>query len=127
MKSLQQSRAADTAKDLVGQTETIGDVPCITANLGESDGNYTQAVADALMGQFEGVAVLGATGNGNVVLVANVSASFTGKVQAGKLIQTIAPIVDGKGGGKPTQARGGGKNAGKLDEALAEVKTILAK
>ena len=127
LKSLQQSRAADTAKDLVGQTETIGDVPCITANLGESDGNYTQAVADALMGQFEGVVVLGATGNGNVVLVANVSDSFTGKVQAGKLIQTIAPIVDGKGGGKPTQARGGGKNAGKLDEALAEVKTILAK
>jgi alanyl-tRNA synthetase len=127
LKSIQQSRAADTAKDLVGQTETIGDVPCITANLGESDGNYTQAVADALMGQFEGVVVLGATGNGNVVLVANVSDSFTGKVQAGKLIQTIAPIVDGKGGGKPTQARGGGKNAGKLDEALAEVKTILAK
>ncbi|MDG1833124.1 MAG: alanine--tRNA ligase, partial [Verrucomicrobiota bacterium] len=127
LKSLQQSRAADTAKDLVGHTETIGDVPCITANLGESDGNYTQAVADALMGKFEGVVVLGATGNGNVVLVANVSDSFTGKVQAGKLIQTIAPIVDGKGGGKPTQARGGGKNAGKLDEALAEVKTILAK
>ena len=112
MKSLQQSRAADTAKDLVRLTEIIGDAPCIIANLGKSDGNYTQAVADALMGQFEGVVVLGAIGNGSVVLVANVSESFTGKVQAGKLIQTIAPIVGGKGGGKPTQARGGGKDAG---------------
>ena len=105
LKSLQQSRAADTAKDLVGQAETIGDVACITANLGESDGNYAQAVADALMRQFEGVVVLGATGNGSVVLVASVSDSLTNKVQAGKLIQTIAPIVGGKGGGKPAQAR----------------------
>ena len=127
LKSLQQSRAADTAKDLVGQAETIGDVACITANLGESDGNYAQAVADALMRQFEGVVVLGATGNGSVVLVASVSDSLTNKVQAGRLIQTIAPIVGGKGGGKPAQARGGGKDASKLDQALAGVKTILAK
>jgi alanyl-tRNA synthetase len=104
----------------------VGELQCITANLGESDGNFTQAVADALKGQFEGVVVLGATGNGNVVLVASVSESLTGKVQAGKLIQAIAPIVGGKGGGKPTQARGGGKDASKLSEALAEVKTILA-
>jgi alanyl-tRNA synthetase len=83
-------------------------------------------VADALKGQFEGVVVLGATGNGNVVLVASVSDSLTNKIQAGKLIQTIAPIVGGKGGGKPTQARGGGKDASKLDEALAEVQKILS-
>ena len=126
MKSLQQSRAADTARELVGQATSVGELQCITANLGESDGNFTQAVADALKGQFEGVVVLGATGNGNVVLVASVSEPLTGKVQAGKLIQAIAPIVGGKGGGKPTQARGGGKDASKLSEALAEVKTILA-
>jgi alanyl-tRNA synthetase len=126
MKSLQQSRASDTARELVGQATSVGELQCITANLGESDGNFTQAVADALKGQFEGVVVLGATGNGNVVLVASVSESLTGKVQAGKLIQAIAPIVGGKGGGKPTQARGGGKDASKLSEALAEVKTILA-
>ena len=126
MKSIQQSQAADTAKGLVGQATSVGGLQCITANLGESDGNFTQAVADALKGQFEGVVVLGATGNGNVVLVASVSDSLTNKIQAGKLIQTIAPIVGGKGGGKPTQARGGGKDASKLDEALAEVQKILS-
>ena len=35
-------------------------------------------------------------------------------------------FVGGKGGGKPTQARGGGKDATKLDAALAEVSKILA-
>ncbi len=126
MKTIQQSRAADTAKGLVGHAARIGDVPCITANLGEADGNFTQAVADALKGQFEGVVVLGATGNGKVVLVASVSDPFTANIQAGKIIQSIAPIVGGKGGGKPGQARGGGNDAGNLDKALAEVQSILS-
>lgn len=46
-------------------------------------------------------------------------------MQAGKLIQAIAPIVGGKGGGKPDNARGGGKEVGKLDEALAKVKNLI--
>lgn len=125
MKTLQQSRAADIAKGLLGQATRAGNINCITAHLGESDGNFAQAVADALKGQFEGVVVLGATSNGNVVLVATVSDSLTDQTQAGKLIQAIAPIVGGKGGGKPTQARGGGNDAGKLDEALAKVLNIL--
>jgi alanyl-tRNA synthetase len=72
------------------------------------------------------VVVLGAVDNGSVVLVATVPDALTDKVQAGKIIQAIAPIVGGKGGGKPTSARGGGKDAGKLDEALAAVPKILA-
>ena len=72
-----------------------------------------------------GVVVLGGVGNNAVSLVATVSPEFTSKVQAGNLIQAIAPIVGGKGGGKPDNARGGGKDAGKLDEALAKVKSLL--
>jgi alanyl-tRNA synthetase len=78
-----------------------------------------------LKSQFKGVVVLGGAANGVVALVASVSSDFTAKVQAGKIIQTIAPIVGGKGGGKPDNARGGGKDAGKLDEALAKARTLI--
>ncbi len=47
------------------------------------------------------------------------------KVQAGKIIQTIAPIVGGKGGGKPDFARGGGKDVSKVDAALAEARKLV--
>jgi len=127
LKGLQQSQAASTAKELAAQAETSGAVPFIAANLGSVDGNFAQAVTDSLKGQFEGVVVLGAAGNGTVALVASVPDSLTDKAQAGRIIQSIAPIVGGKGGGKPTQARGGGKDATKLDEALAEVPKILAR
>ena len=117
--------AASNARELVAKAETINSIPAIIVNLGANDGDTLQAIADALKSQFKGVVVLGGAANGAVTLIATVSADFTAKVQAGKIIQTIAPIVGGKGGGKPDNARGGGKDAGKLDEALAKAKSLL--
>ena len=45
---------------------------------------------------------------------------------AGDIIRNIAPIVGGKGGGKPDSAMGGGTNALKLDDALAAVDDFVA-
>ncbi len=125
LKSIQQNRASDTAKGLLANAEEAGGIQFITANLGNADGNFAQSVADVLKGQFEGVIVLGTMGEGTVALVASVPESLVDKVQAGAIIQVIAPIIGGKGGGKPGSARGGGKNPGKLDEALAQVPRII--
>ena len=100
-------------------------IPLITHNLGDSEADFLQAVVDALKSRFPGVIVLGGGSAGAVSLVAAVSAEFTGRVQAGKLIQAIAPIVGGKGGGRPDNARGGGKDATHLDAALAKVRTLF--
>ena len=126
LKGLRQSQASEIAKRLVSDAEAVGSVPFIASNLGDVDGGFAQSVADAMKGSFEGVVVLGTAGDRNVALVATVPEGLTDKIQAGKIIQIIAPIVDGKGGGKPTNARGGGKNVAKLDDALAEVPKIIA-
>src|SRR6185369_3573197 len=107
------------------KSESIGGIPAIITNVSGADGDTLQTIADALKSQFKGVIVLGGAANGAVALVASVSPDFTAKVQAGKIIQTIAPIVGGKGGGKPDNARGGGKDASKLDEALSKVRSLL--
>ena len=117
--------ASNAASELLGRAQTVNGVPLITHNLGNADGDFLQAISDALKSRFKGVVVLGGVANGAVALVAAVSPEFTAKAQAGKIIQAIAPIVGGKGGGKPDNARGGGKDASKLDEALAKVKPLL--
>jgi len=124
-KIAQQREASNAASNLLEEVKTINGVPAIIHNLGSANGDFLQSIADSLKGRFEGVIVLGGVANGAVALVAAVSPDFTAKVQAGKIIQQIAPIVGGKGGGKPDNARGGGKDAGKLDEALAKAKTLL--
>jgi len=126
LKAAQQREAAGRAKDLLASAQTINGTPAIITNLGAADGDTLQTVADALKSLgFAGVTVLGAANNGAVALIASVSPDFTAKVQAGKIIQTIAPIVGGKGGGKPDNARGGGKDAAQLDAALARARELL--
>jgi alanyl-tRNA synthetase/REP element-mobilizing transposase RayT len=110
-----QREAAGRARDLLGSAEK----GAILANLGDVDGDYVMAVSEALKGLFDGVVVLASTGGGSVVLVATVSKSQQGRVQAGKIIQGIAPLVGGKGGGKPDFARGGGKDVSGVTAALS--------
>ncbi|HVR38568.1 MAG TPA: DHHA1 domain-containing protein, partial [Thermoanaerobaculia bacterium] len=67
---------------------------------------------------FDGPIVLAGAKDGHVALVAVVPKPLTSKIQANKIIQQLAPIVGGKGGGKPDLAQAGGKDADKLDAAL---------
>ena len=47
-------------------------------------------------------------------------------MRAGDVIKNIAPIVGGKGGGKPDSAMGGGTDVLKLDDALAALDDFVA-
>jgi alanyl-tRNA synthetase len=120
-----QRNASNAASELLGHVQTVNGIPVITHNLGAADGDFLQAIADALKGRFKGVVVLGGASNGAVSLVVSVSAEFTAKAHAGKIMQNIAPLVGGKGGGKADNARGGGKDVSKLDLALALAKGLL--
>jgi alanyl-tRNA synthetase len=121
LKAAQQREAAGRAKDLVASAEN----DAIVANLGEVDGDYAMALSTALKSEFDGVVVLAATGGGSVTLIATVAKSHQDKHKAGNIIKAIAPIVGGRGGGKPDFARGGGKDASKVDEALAEARKLV--
>ena len=126
LKAAQQREAAGRAKELLAKAETIGGTPSIVANLGAANGDTLQTIADALKAHgFQGVVVLGGTASGAVSLVATVSSDFTAKVQAGKIIGAIAPLVGGKGGGKPEAARGGGKDASAIDGALDAARKLV--
>jgi alanyl-tRNA synthetase len=125
-KAASQREAAGQAKELAAKAQVFNGIPAIIANLGRANGDTLQAVADALKGEFQGVVFLAGSDLNAVVLLATVSPEFTSKVQAGKLIQQVAPLVGGKGGGRPDNARGGGREPAKIDEALAQTKALLA-
>jgi alanyl-tRNA synthetase len=110
--------ANDLASSKVGQKICVASVP-------NADAKLLQAVADALKQKFDGPIVLAGAKDGNVALVAVVPKQLTSKFQANRIIQQIAPIVGGKGGGRPENAQGGGTDADKIDKALAEAKRLL--
>jgi alanyl-tRNA synthetase len=117
------SRAAQIANELI--RSHAGEKFCV-AEVKDGDGKLLQAVADTLKSKFDGpIFLVGAT-NGTVALVASVPKEMSVRVQANKLIQQVAPIVGGKGGGRPENAQGAGKDASKIAEALAKARELLS-
>src|SRR6266496_4598494 len=117
------SRAAQVANELAA---SHGGKDFCVAEVQNGDGKLLQAVADALKSKFNGpIFLVGAT-NGSVALVASVPKEMSARLQANKLIQQIAPIVGGKGGGRPENAQGAGKDASKIAEALEKARELLS-
>jgi len=117
------SRAAQIASQLAASH--AGENFCV-AEVQDGDGKLLQAIADTLKSKFNGpIFLVGAT-NGSVALVASVPKQMTSTFQANKLIQQIAPIVGGKGGGRPENAQGAGRDASKVAEALAKARELLS-
>ena len=117
------SRAAHVANQLAASH--AGKSFCV-AEVQDGDGKLLQAVVDVLKSKFNSpIFLVGAT-NGSVALVASVPKEMTSKFQANKLIQQIAPIVGGKGGGRPENAQGAGKDSSKIAEALAKARELLS-
>jgi alanyl-tRNA synthetase len=116
------SRAAQIANQLAASD--TGKNFCV-AEVQNGDGKLLQAVADALKSKFNGPIFLAGATNGSVALIASIPKEMTSKFQANKLIQQVAPIVGGKGGGRPENAQGAGKDASKIAEALAKARELL--
>ena len=111
--------ASELAGSHAGKEFTVAEVPA-------ADGKLLQAVVDALKSKFKGPIFLAGTRDGSVALLAYVPNELISKFQANKLIQQIAPIVGGKGGGRPESAQGAGKDAAKINEALTKARELLS-
>jgi alanyl-tRNA synthetase len=118
LRSLAAQIANELAMSKTGQKICVAKVP-------EADGKLLQAIADALKQEFDGPIVLLGAKENNVALLAVVPKPLTSKVQANKIVQTIAPIVGGKGGGRPESAQGGGTDVSKIDNAMMEAHRLL--
>jgi alanyl-tRNA synthetase len=117
-----QSRAAKIANEIAESCEKKNF--CV-AEVSNANGKLLGAVADALKTRFEGPIFLAGAIDGRVALIALVPKEMTSKFQADKLIQQIAPIVGGKGGGRVESAQGGGTEPTKVGEALNRAREIL--
>jgi alanyl-tRNA synthetase len=115
-----QSRAATIANELAASHNNL----CV-AEVPDADAKLLQAIVDALQSKFEGPIFLAGVANGRVALIAAVPKELTQRFQANKIIQEVAPIVGGKGGGRPESAQGGGTNPSKIAEVLKKAKELL--
>ena len=93
-----------------------------------ADTNAAREAADRLRGALKtGAAVLAIQNDGKLTFLAAVTDDLVAakKLNASDLVKKVAQVTGGSGGGKPHLALAGGKDAGKLEAALDEARSLL--
>jgi alanyl-tRNA synthetase len=118
--------ASSSVADAAGSAVEVKGVKVLTQRVDGIEKTQMRELVDQLRGKLgSGVVVLGAAADGKVSLIVGVTKDLTGKVQAGRVVGTLAGLVGGKGGGRPDLAEAGGSDAGALDGALAKAASVV--
>jgi alanyl-tRNA synthetase len=109
-----------------GRTEING-ATVIARQVTDVDKESLRSLADTYKSRMKsGVVFLAADlGSGAVGIVASVTADLKDRVAAGQLVKELAPIVGGRGGGRPDFAEAGGKDPAKISEMIAESRKVV--
>jgi alanyl-tRNA synthetase len=101
------------------ESRDVAGVRVVAREASGLDAAGMRRLSDTLLARIKsGVVVLGRTGDGKASLIVRTSPDISNRVPAGQVIKELAPIVGGRGGGKPDMAEGGGNQPEKLAEAL---------
>ncbi|MFY9430612.1 MAG: alanine--tRNA ligase [Acetomicrobium sp.] len=119
--------ALSQCEKITSQRQIVKDVTLLVGKFDDLDAETLREVGDHLKKGFKKVLiVLGSVSDEKVLLVAMADDEAVKEgIHAGKLINKVAAIVDGGGGGRPNIAQAGGKDASKLEEALNSVPRVL--
>ena len=119
---------AGDVDSLLFSAKEVGGLKVITGSRQDTDAADLRKLGDFLRDKAPNVvAVLGAVNGEKVTLLAVCGKNAVAQgIKAGDIIKSIAPIVGGKGGGKPDSAMGGGTDTLKVDDALAAVDDFVA-
>jgi len=120
LKKFQQKASGNLADDLVKTATESGGLKIVKAKVEASDPNALRQLGANVLGKLgEGIVVLGAEVKGKASVVAFCSKDAIGAGhKAGDIVRELTSKLDGKGGGKPDFAMGGGTNVTKLEEVI---------
>jgi alanyl-tRNA synthetase len=111
---------------LAGQVQMVKGVKVVAAEVNGTDKESLRQLVDSLRQKLgSGVVALGTVEDGKVALIAGVTKDLTSKVHAGRLVQALAKMVGGSGGGRPDLAEAGGKDTSALKSTLGTIPALL--
>ncbi len=119
--------AAGAVDQMLASAVQVGTVKVLTVNVPGADAGKLRQTGDVLRDKDESVvAVLASVGEKVTFLAVCGKAAVKAGVKAGEIVKHVCTVCGGSGGGKPDSAMGGGKDASKVEEALASVKDFVA-
>jgi len=122
IESYKAKAASSAAADLASAAVEVGGIKVLAARLEGMDARGLREAVDRLKQQLgDTVVILAGAQDGKAALVAGVNGSAMGRIKAGELLGHVAGRINGKGGGRPDLAQGGGEDGPALAQVLGEI------
>ncbi len=127
IESMNAKMASGKLDDVLKNAAEIKGVTIVSGRVDGLAANDLRTLGDSIKEKIGcGIAVLAAQTDGRIVFLATATGdAVKAGVHAGKVIKELTAIAGGSGGGKPDMAQGGGKDASKIDEALAAAAKVI--
>ncbi|MDW2982205.1 MAG: alanine--tRNA ligase [Rhodanobacter sp.] len=127
LESLRSKTAGSATADLARAAKDVGGIKVAAARLEGLDVKSLRDSVDRLKQQLgDCVVLLAGAADGRVSLIAGVHGKALERVKAGNVVAHVATQIDGKGGGRPDMAQGGGTDAPNLPAILAALPNWVA-
>ena len=128
IESYKAKEAAGAVDKMLSEAASVGGVKVLTVNVPGADAGKLRQMGDVLRDKDASVVAVLASASGEKVTFLAVCGKDAVKagVKAGEIVKFVCNVCGGNGGGKPDSAMGGGKDASKMDEALAGVAGFVA-
>lgn len=124
---LEQKLVAAAAQSAGDKVKDVKGIPVLIDEVKVDDVSALRSMGDQLRDKTGGIVVLFAAmapQKVNILTMASKEAVAKG-AHAGKIVKAAAQVLGGNGGGRPDMAQAGGKNSGKIAEAMAETLKVI--
>lgn len=126
LKAHKEQELETAATTLIKEVQSIDGIPLIAAELSLSPKKLRPLVEKIGSQQTSYVVFVAAKSDDGCQIMARVSPDLIQKgIKANELVGTLAPMIEGRGGGKPEHAQAGGKSSERLDEVFVRLKELL--
>jgi alanyl-tRNA synthetase len=125
--SMEKELAQKEAEALLAKVETVNGVNLISSKVAASNQQALREMTDFIRGKQRSIiVVLGAVSGERPVFVAAVTPDLVSQgYNAGDIVKQVAKATGGGGGGKADFAQAGGRDRGKIDDALNLVYDLI--
>ena len=127
IEALEREKALLEAESLLSRRHEINGIALLAARTSTSDSDRLREISDYLRDKMgSGIVVLGAVVNDRPTISVGITRDLVdGGADAREYARELGRIIGGGGGGRPDMAQAGGRNADKLDAAIATAADII--
>ena len=122
----QKQLAGNQSDDLLKDVKEINGIKLLSAKIEGVEIKDLRDIVDKIKHKLiKAVVILALVKDNKISLVSGVSKNLTDVYHAGEILKHVALQINGKGGGRPDMAQGGGTNISNLDKALESVEQLI--